>query len=91
MLIIVEDCKSTSAHLRPVAVDESAVRTNPLVPRVNLPGVSAAVATRMSPLASNKVLLIAVARSNAVKVIISRTSPAVSAARELMVEPSVAV
>ena len=90
MLIIVDDCKSTSAHLRPVAVDESAVRTKLLVPSVNLPAVSADVATSMSPLASNNVGLRTLAKSKAVKVIISSTSPAVKAAREAMLVPLVA-
>jgi len=91
MLIIVEDCKSTSAHLRPVAVDESAVSTNPLVPRVSFPGVSADVATSMSPLASKSERAIESASSNAVKVITSRMSPAARAASPVMLVPFVAL
>ena len=49
------------------------------MPTVNLPGVSAEVATSMSPLASKSELGIAVATSKAVKVIISITSEVASA------------
>ena len=89
--IVAYDDRSTADQVKPVAVDESALRKYPLVPTVNLPGVSAAVATKMSPFASNNVLEIAVAKSKAVKVIISSTSPAAKAAREVMLVPSDAV
>ena len=82
--------KSTSAQTSPVAVDESALRKYPFVPTVNLPTVSTPVPASMSPLASNNVGLRTLARSKAVKVIISRISPAVKAAREAILEPSVA-
>ena len=81
-MLISIDVKSgsgTSAHSRPSAAAELAERKYPLVPAVSLPGVSAPLATIKSPLASKTVLGIAVAKSNAVNVIISSTSPAVSA------------
>lgn len=82
----------TSSQTKPVAVLESAFRKYPLVPSVNLPGVSADVATSMSPLASKSELGIAVAISKAVKVIISRTSLAARAGlKESMLVPLVAV
>ena len=62
------------------------------MPTVNLPGVSAEVATSMSPLASKSELGIAVATSKAVKVIISITSEAASAGlKPVMLVPLVAV
>ena len=71
---------------------ESALRKYPLVPTVNLPGVSALVATSKSPLASKSELGIAVATSKAVKVIISMTSDAARAGlKPVMLVPLVAV
>jgi hypothetical protein len=78
---------SYADHFKPVAVLESAIRTCPLEPTVNLPGVSAEVAAIMSPLASNTERAIESASSNAVKVIISTMSLAVRAARDVMLEP----
>jgi hypothetical protein len=89
--IVAYDDKSTADQVNPVAVDESAFKKYPLVPTVSLPTVSAAVPTRMSPLASKIVSSIAEASSNDVKVIISRMSPAVKAAREVMLVPLDAV
>ncbi len=83
--------KSTCAQASPVAVVESALRKYPLVPTVSLPTVSAAVPTIKSPLASITVLGIAVAKSKAVKVIISRMSLAARAARDVMLVPLDAV
>ena len=54
---------SYADHFKPVAVLESATRTVPLEPTVNLPTVSAAVPAIKSPLASITVLGIAVALS----------------------------
>ena len=58
--IVPYDDKSTADQINPVSVDESALRKYPLVPTVSLPGVSAAVPTTKSPLASIIVGLIAV-------------------------------
>ena len=70
---------------------ESACRYCPLVPTVILPGVSALVATSRSPFASNSERAIESASSKAVNVITSRMSPAVNAARDVMLEPLLAV
>jgi hypothetical protein len=82
---------SYADHFKPVAVLESATRTVLFEPTVNLPGVSALVATRMSPLASKRERAIESANSKAVKVIISTISPAARAARDVMLEPLEAV
>jgi len=83
---------STAAHSTPSAAPELALRKYPFVPTESLPGVSADVATIKSPFASRMLLGIAVATSNAVKVIISITSEAASAGlKAVMLVPLVAV
>lgn len=68
-----------ATQVMPRAAVDDACKKYPFVPTGSLPGVSAELATIKSPLASRIELLIAVATSNAVNVIISTTSPAVSA------------
>ena len=82
---------STGAQTNPVGSEESAFKNVLFAPTASLDGVFTDVAARMSPFASNSVLLVEFSTATAGKVRTWKTSPAEAPEERVMVSPSLAV